>query len=1416
MHRISYSLALLFLSISFMKPLLAQQKPGEKTTQNFSRLEMESRFVQSDSLSRFQTIHTTNSRQDVETGVTRALYRIDAPAAFSGSSERSALFFLNAQADRFGFSQPLDDLELISLVDGRYSSHASFQQTFSGLPVYNRQVKVNLDRAGRPTMVLSGYAPHLKDVRGFQPQPALASNAALERVRVLLDAPAVHTSSPQLLVYPEQSPRLVWQIFAWPESPAIELELLIDANDGTLVQARPTSTHMKSVSGSLFLVPGSRNPRIENSVNNIAFELTRNKKQETKNQKLSSRHSTLDTRHSSLTSGRGFVFDPDPLSVSGLFYGDAFSDNSDGDTPALNDQRAEVDLLDINPGNDGLYRLNGPYVQIVGESAGGTLIYTPPAESSPDGFRYTRSNDFFEAVNAYYHIDKSQRYLQSLDVGRDIQNLSLRVNPHGLGIEDNSRYYSNQNFIGFGTGGVDDAEDAHVIWHEYGHALLEWSAPGLLSGDEGKALHEGWADYWAASYARSLVEESAVQRSDWRTLFNWDSGDGSIWPGREMVSSGKYPDDIFCDEGGFQCDIYNDGVLWASTLMQVYDAFGRTITDRLSLASHSYLLHPVTFRDAAEAIIQADADIYNGEHVDFLIQTFNDRGLIDLNSFGPLALHEALPATEQLGGVLPVSIEATGISAPVDRVFMVYTHENASPVTVDLSLSGDNIYTGDLPLPSTTGTVTYYAIVRDELGLEVRLPASPAGGVYSFAAGPDNEPPTIQHTSLPSIALIDWPAHLNISVNDNLGVDTVVVEFYIDGPLGDRISEGEFGLTLDAGRYRGVFPVSVDDLDPGSTVFYNLLARDKSMAANEIRLPEDNYFFFSIILENGIFRKYDFETALDGFDVDALWERGVPAHGLNNAHSGEAVWGTLLGAAYPETAGRFGLEIPPLNLQGLGEAYLVFWHWFDMEHDGDAFPESAPESVLWDGGNVKISQDDGVTWEVLQPASGYNGTIAQGRENPMAGEPAFGGYSYGWRQVVAPLPTSNVRLRFDFGTDSGNDLEAVQYAGWYLDDISILVSAPEDTQAPTVNLQPAMVSVRDPGQPPPSPFAELSDDTGIASVIADYQIFTDAGTQQKRVRLDMDRGQSNLFSAEFPDAEATTFIVGDSITYRLSVSDFAGNTNIFPPNSEPPYRIEYRLREAIDLLALGQSSGLWKPVADDWVVTADNEKQQPISSLVFGPLDLPANVDNLQLLLFFAHELDPEHGGNLKISTDGAESWEVVQPVGGYNATLPADAEVPASMQNQEVFTGSRPNLQQAQFDLLDRKGSQIWLRVDFAAQDALSAREFWRLQEATLSYSTLEAVNGGFDIPLEFTLHANFPDPFSSTTTLSYTISEASAVLLDVYDILGRRIDVLVDQVQQAGTHTLNYDGSRLASGLYLIRLVTNQGQKVERVVVN
>ncbi len=86
----------------------------------------------------------------------------------------------------------------------------------------------------------------------------------------------------------------------------------------------------------------------------------------------------------------------------------------------------------------------------------------------------------------------------------------------------------------------------------------------------------------------------------------------------------------------------------------------------------------------------------------------------------------------------------------------------------------------------------------------------------------------------------------------------------------------------------------------------------------------------------------------------------------------------------------------------------------------------------------------------------------------------------------------------------------------------------------------------------------------------------------------------------------------------------------------------------------------------------------------------------------------------------------------------------------------------------------------------------------------TSDAVPQVSDPPERFELQQNFPNPFNASTTISYSIPKTGSVGLIVTDLLGRHVARLVDGIESAGFHRVRFDGSRLASGMYVYRLTT------------
>ena len=87
--------------------------------------------------------------------------------------------------------------------------------------------------------------------------------------------------------------------------------------------------------------------------------------------------------------------------------------------------------------------------------------------------------------------------------------------------------------------------------------------------------------------------------------------------------------------------------------------------------------------------------------------------------------------------------------------------------------------------------------------------------------------------------------------------------------------------------------------------------------------------------------------------------------------------------------------------------------------------------------------------------------------------------------------------------------------------------------------------------------------------------------------------------------------------------------------------------------------------------------------------------------------------------------------------------------------------------------------------------------------------------LPHDFDLSQNYPNPFNPSTTIEYKVPEASNVKVIIYDALGKQVNVLVDGYQNAGTYTLKFDGSNLASGIYLCRMEAKGFVKVNKMLL-
>src|SRR5688572_29935028 len=151
-------------------------------------------------------------------------------------------------------------------------------------------------------------------------------------------------------------------------------------------------------------------------------------------------------------------------------------------------------------------------------------------------------------------------YNQNMRILAFILNHTINVNIDGR-TDDNSHYSPLGKDLTFGTGGVDDAEDADIILHEYGHAIQDDIIPGWGEHNEGGAMGEAFGDYCAASFFSD--EKSDILKP---TVRNWDATSYDVRIPRclrRLDSNKLYPKDITGEE-------HDDGEIWSACLSEIH------------------------------------------------------------------------------------------------------------------------------------------------------------------------------------------------------------------------------------------------------------------------------------------------------------------------------------------------------------------------------------------------------------------------------------------------------------------------------------------------------------------------------------------------------------------------------------------------------------------------------------------------------------------------------------------------------------------------------------------------------------------------------------------------------------------------------------------------------------------------------
>lgn len=528
--------------------------------------------------------------------------------------------------------------------------------------------------------------------------------------------------------------------------------------------------------------------------------------------------------------GTGRVFDPDPMTK---MADSTYHDNSDADTAVPFPAAYDIVPLHGITLTSGTYSLSGPYAQLIDDES---PTFAPVTATSPDSFRYQRSAQGFEDVMCYYQIDTAQRYIQSLGF-TNIDNRSQPVDSHGLSGADNSHYVPSTGHLAFGEGGVDDAEDADVIWHEYGHSIQDNIVPGWGGGEEGQ-MGEGFGDYWAGSYSWFKSPTFQINR-----VFTWD-GNGDTWTGRLLVDPAlHYPADC-CGE------VHASGTLWCSGLIDCLHRLGRPVMDAIVLDHHFALGTSATMADAAAQVIQSDIDLFGGAHVGTLVERFGVWGFVNPANYAPSITHTPLPGSENIAG--PYAVTATVSSAKALATGFPRLYWGFGAAITDSSAmtltSTANVYTANIPGPGFATDVRYYIRATDNSGGTVVSPSTAPATPNVFHVGPNTVAPVIVHSPISVCPVLSWPPVVTATVTDDISVDpaSVKVNWTYNG-----VAQTAFALVRSGSTntWSASFPAMT--VIAGDAIAYDIVASDQAATPNSTRSPATGEYAFSLTASLG-------------------------------------------------------------------------------------------------------------------------------------------------------------------------------------------------------------------------------------------------------------------------------------------------------------------------------------------------------------------------------------------------------------------------------------------------------------------------------------------------------------------------------------------------------------------------------------
>lgn len=252
--------------------------------------------------------------------------------------------------------------------------------------------------------------------------------------------------------------------------------------------------------------------------------------------------------------------------------------------------------------------------------------------------------------------------------------------------------------------------------------------------------------------------------------------------------------------------------------------------------------------------------------------------------------------------------------------------------------------------------------------------------------------------------------------------------------------------------------------------------------------------------------------------------------------------------------------------------------------------------------------------------------------------------------------------------------------------------------------------------------------------------------------------------------------------------------------------------------------------------------EAPGHKMIFSDIVLPTEAQNkkyVQVLWRYYHtgeQLNSESGerDQLRLGDIRAGSIplaiDLLLPsgeIGDDEAIELQWAPHPAAM-TYTVEVSPSPDFQEITFRAENLQNSSYYFQDASLFED--DKRYYWRVSASTTEFGDIESIAAYFiigsdydepddprppDLPKEFALLQNFPNPFNTSTTIPYNLAEDAHVRIEIYNVMGQRVSTIVNETQSAGKYTVAFDARELSSGMYLYHFEAGGITQIRKMIL-